>query len=138
MMTIHMKGSIVAGTMMAAAILVSLPTCTHDPVGIEGIDSLCFSSTVLPVLQTSCGMAGCHESGTGNNGFDPAGYETVVQYVDPGNPKRSSLYKVITDISGENMMPPGQPLTKNQRMFIELWILQGAHGRSTRPRSRDA
>jgi cytochrome c5 len=49
-----------------------------------------------------------------------------MQSVVPGDPRGSKLYQVITDIYGEEMMPPDRPLTKEQRSVIQVWIAQGA------------
>jgi len=69
-------------------------------------------------------MTGCHD-GT-EDGFLAADYESVMQSVVPGKPRSSKLYTVLIDIHGEDFMPPDQPLTKDQRMLIEIWIAQGA------------
>lgn len=105
--------------------LLYLPSCTHDPLGIEALDSVCFDKEIFPIIQTSCGKPGCHISGA-TEGFDASNYQSILNSVKPGDPRGSVLYKVITNINSENMMPPGQPLTKEQRMIIEVWIAQGA------------
>jgi hypothetical protein len=46
--------------------------------------------------------------------------------VKPGDPKGSKLYKIITDISSDNFMPPGHAISKEYRTLIEVWIAQGA------------
>jgi hypothetical protein len=78
------------------------------------------------MLQTSCGMTGCHGNGSAEEGFDVSSYETIMQSVTPGDPRTSTLYRVITDYNGETFMPPDQPLTREQRTIIQLWILQDA------------
>ncbi len=103
-----------------------LPSCVHEPLTLEGIDTVCFNTQVLPVLQTSCGMVGCHGNGSARGEFSVADYASVLEAVDPGNPSRSRLYRVLTDINGENMMPPNHPLAKPQRTLIAVWIAQGA------------
>jgi cytochrome c5 len=99
-------------------------SCTHDPVSLDSLDPVCFDTQVLPIMQTSCGMTGCHD-GT-SEGFNASGYEAIMQAVKPGDPRNSTLYKVITDVNGENMMPPDRPLTLEQRSIIQVWIAQGA------------
>lgn len=106
--------------------IVFTPSCTHEPVGIEELDTICFESQVFPMLQTSCGMTGCHGNGSAEEGFDVSSYETIMQSVTPGDPRTSTLYRVITDYNGETFMPPDQPLTREQRTIIQLWILQDA------------
>jgi mono/diheme cytochrome c family protein len=53
-----------------------------------------------------------------------------MEIVTPGDPHGSKLYKVITNINGENLMPPKQPLSKEQRTLIQIWIAQGAHNKT--------
>ena len=105
-------------------LLSSLPSCTHDPANLDALDTVCFDTQVMPYLQASCGTTGCHDGST--EGFSAADYQSVLQYVVPGDPRASKLYKVITDIQGENLMPPGSPLTKEVRTLIHVWIAQGA------------
>jgi hypothetical protein len=108
------------------SILLFLPSCTHDPIGIEELDTVCFDTRVFPIIQTSCGISGCHNGVSGEEGFDASNYESIMKAVTPGDPRGSTLYKVITDIHGEHMMPPDLPLNKEQRTLIQVWIAQGA------------
>jgi hypothetical protein len=101
-------------------------SCTHDPVDIALLDTVCFESQIFLLLQSSCGMNGCHTSGSYTRGFNITDYNSIVQSVKAGDPRHSKLYKIITDINSDNMMPPSQPLTKEQRTLIEVWIAQGA------------
>ncbi len=101
-------------------------SCTHDPVFINEMDTICFEKQILPVLQNSCGISGCHDAATAAEGFTASGYESIIQIVSPGDVHASKLYQVITDIWSENMMPPDRPLTLEQRTAIHLWIAQGA------------
>jgi hypothetical protein len=106
----------------------TLPSCTHDPVGIELLDSVYFDPTILGIIQPSCGAHGtmaCHSEWTGDFNINDHSSIIALAYT-PGNPKDSKLYQVITDINGENFMPPDQPLSKENRTLIEVWIAQGA------------
>jgi cytochrome c5 len=109
---------------VSVLVLSILPACHHESLLIEDLDTVCFYGQVLPVLQTSCGIAGCHDGS--QEGFLAANYGSVMQAVVPGDPRGSKLYQVITDINGEQMMPPDRPLTKDQRSVIQVWIAQGA------------
>ncbi len=106
--------------------ITSLISCKHDPIVPVDIDTVCFESQVLPVLQTSCGIQGCHDAATASEGFIAASYESVISYVSPNDPRGSFLYNVITDINAEHFMPPGRPLPQEQRTLIHIWIAQGA------------
>ena len=110
-------------TLLAGLVLFTT-ACTHDPVTISDLDTVCFQTQVLPILQTSCNISGCH--GFGGEGFSSANYSAVMQSVIPGNARKSPLYRVITNINGENMMPPDRPLSIEQRSIIQVWIEQGA------------
>jgi len=105
-------------------ILLILPACHHEPPLISDLDTVCFYGQVMPVIQTSCGISGCHDGS--EEGFLAASYQTIMVSVVPGDPRGSKLYQVITDINGENMMPPDRPITKDQRSIIQVWIAQGA------------
>jgi uncharacterized membrane protein len=103
-------------------------SCTHDPVNIELMDTVCFERQVLPIIQSSCRISGCHDAGTAESGFAATDYESIMSIVNAGSPRDSKLYKVITDINGENFMPPSpyKALGKESRTSIMVWIEQGA------------
>ncbi|NJK84622.1 MAG: hypothetical protein HC906_00200 [Bacteroidales bacterium] len=85
-----------------------------------------FRNTGLPVIQTSCGISGCHDAGTAEEGVTLRSYDDVIKLVTPGKPHESELYTVITNVNGTEFMPPDNPLTLEQRTIIRLWIAQGA------------
>jgi hypothetical protein len=104
--------------------------CKHDPVGIDQFDTVCFQTQILPIIQTSCGISGCHDGG---EEFSLSSYSSIMNIVKPGNAAKSRLYKVITEVNGGNMMPPDRPLTKDQRTTIMVWIEQGANNSTCTP-----
>jgi hypothetical protein len=106
--------------------LISFPSCTHEPVTIDELDTVCFNTQVLPLLQASCGTTGCHGSGEAEEDFSVSSYEMILQSVVPGDPRASDLYNAITGKHGQDMMPPDQPLSQAQRTTIQVWIAQGA------------
>jgi len=109
---------------VSAVLIYPLSSCTHDPENIDELDEVCFDTQVLPILKTSCGISGCHD-GTEEE-FPLTDYNSVIDLVNPGDPRGSKLYKIITDIKSDDMMPPDNPLTKTQRNIIQVWIMQGA------------
>ena len=111
-------------TWLPILFLAFLSSCTHEPENLEELDTVCFDTQVLPIIQTSCGITGCHDGST--EGFLATDYLSVMEAVTPGDPRASELYQVITEINGEDMMPPDRPLTKDQRTIIQVWIAQGA------------
>lgn len=99
-------------------------SCTNDPVNLDELDEICFDTQVLPILKTSCGISGCHT--LNDEHFSPDGYASVMEMVKPGDPRGSKLYRIITDIHSDDMMPPDNPLSRTQRNIIQVWIAQGA------------
>jgi len=106
-------------------LLILLPACSNDPVGIETLDPICFDTQVMPILETSC--LKCHDGST--EGFSMSNYTDVMNYVTAGNPRKSKLYQVITDVNSLNMMPPDHPVSQENRTIIEIWIAQGAQNK---------
>jgi hypothetical protein len=105
------------------ATLFWISSCTHMPV-IDNIPEVCFEKDVLPIFQNNCAIAGCHDGG-GESHFTLNSYVSIREGVVPGQPNSSRLYTAILG-SGENLMPPGKPLTLANRTIIRLWIEQGA------------
>ncbi len=112
--------------LLLISVFFSAVSCSHEPSLISDLDTVCFETQILPVMQTSCGITGCHSSAGGESGFVATNYSSIVEIVTPGNARKSKLYEVITTLYGENIMPPDRPLSKSQRMLIEVWIEQGA------------
>lgn len=116
-----------AGFVLCVVPLI-LPSCTHDPVGVDLLDKVCFAPTVMGIIQGSCGKMGtvnCHNGAI--EGWKISDTASIMDLVNtPGKPKRCKLYQVITDVNGENFMPPGHPISKEYRTLIEVWIAQGA------------
>jgi mono/diheme cytochrome c family protein len=88
----------------------------------------CFSRDILPVINSRCASAGCHDAITHEEGFVFSSYNTTMTAVKPGNPAESKLYKVITKTTGDDKMPPpGSPqLTVAEIDSIRAWISYGA------------
>jgi hypothetical protein len=102
-------------------------SCHNEPLLPAGIDTICFDSTILnSILLSSCATTDCHDSITAAGDFIATSYPYVMEAVKAGDAQGSKLYRVITDFNGDNFMPPGHPLTKDERMLIEIWIEQGA------------
>lgn len=104
--------------------------CRHEPIGLAQLDAVCFQSQILPIVQTSCGISGCHEGG---EVFSLTNYTDVKGIVSPGNAGKSKFYEVITAVNG-NLMPPAGPLSKEQRTLIMVWIQQGAGNTTCSPK----
>lgn len=89
-------------------------------------DTVYFQNTVLPLLNSSCAMSGCHDAVTHKEGVNLTTYSTIMSTggVKAGKPGSSKLYQVIAD----NSMPPkpATAFTQAQKDIISKWITQGA------------
>jgi hypothetical protein len=89
-------------------------------------DTVYFQNTVLPLLNSSCAMSGCHDATTHKEGINLSTYASIMATggVKAGNPNNSKLYSVILN----NSMPPrpSAPFTQAQKDIISKWIAQGA------------
>jgi len=102
-------------------VFIVFNSCTHEPDYLnEFNDTICFSSQVLPLLQNTCGTSGCHDASTASGGFVPANYENIVRFVKAGSPRESKLYVVTSNIRGEHLMPPENPLSARGLKIIKL------------------
>jgi hypothetical protein len=82
----------------------------------------------LEVLSPSCGTVACHSTTSNISGyaFDTidASREALRRLVQPGNPDRSRLIRIIRDRS----MPPDAPMSDLDVALLEDWIAAGAEG----------
>ncbi len=99
-------------------------SCTHV-ANIANIPEVCFTGDVLPIFVNNCAMAGCHD-GYGETRLTLNNYADISNIVTPGNPDASRGYQTIIAKTGQNMMPPNQPLSLTNRTIIRVWIEQGA------------
>jgi hypothetical protein len=121
-MKIH-KIPVFLAVITIASIFLWFSSCKHD-LGIPaGTPEICFDSLVMPIFTTNCSIQDCH-NGTGE-ASSLTSFEEISAGVTPYNPDKSQIYIHITG-GGEGLMPPGQPLSIDNRTIIRLWILQGA------------
>jgi len=104
---------------------------TTDPGGITcDPDTVYFQNDILPLLQSSCGIAGCHDPGTAEDDVILTDYQNIIQTgeIVPGNPEESEVYENITEDDPDKIMPPppNEPLSSEQISMIRTWIEQGA------------
>lgn len=103
----------------------SISSCTNTTDAFSNLDTVCFEKDVLPIFQTNCAISGCHDGSSEE--FQLTDYNSIREKVKPNNAKESEVYSAITDTWGEFMPPsPRQPLSKEQRTLIYVWIQQGA------------
>lgn len=102
--------------------LIIISSCSHEG-DVSQLDPVSYTASIAPIMTGNCSMTGCHDGG---EEFSLNGYSNVMAFVTPGDSKGSELYTVLST-SLERMPPqPANPLTKQQRTLIDVWILQGA------------
>lgn len=121
--------------------LLILASCKHEiPVQVIespvsggeqscSADTVYFQNKVLPLINSSCAMSGCHDAITHKDGVNLTTYGNIMATggVRPGNPANSKLYKVLNETGGDRMPPPpAAAFTQLQKDIIYKWIQQGA------------
>lgn len=117
-----------------ATIEIWIRDTTFTEPGPGGIpcdpDTIYFQNTILPLLQSSCGIIGCHDPGTATEGIILTSYDYIMNsdVITPGNPQNSELYEKITEDNPDKVMPPAPnaPLNAQQKDAVFKWIQQGA------------
>ena len=104
--------------------MLPLVGCEHegDPLKEEAVS---YKDDIAPIIAGNCSSTGCHD------GVEEGSYGTYYQLmgiVTPGDSKGSELYTITTSSFDFVRMPPRprDPLTKQQRTLIDIWIGQGA------------
>lgn len=96
-------------------------------------DTVYFQNKVLPLINSSCAMAGCHDAISHEDGVNLSSYAKILATggVKPGNPAGSKLYTVLNKSGNDRMPPPpAAGFTQAQKDIIYKWILQGAKNNS--------
>jgi hypothetical protein len=144
-----MAGRVVAAG-LAMLTLVGAAGCggtvrspTEPAGGSVGAPALAFSQIQAGIFTPSCAKSGCHASSAASGGLvleaglsygqivgRPAQEDAQLDYVRPGNPEASYLFKKVRgdpDISGNRMPRDGPPfLTPQQIAGLAAWIQAGA------------
>ncbi len=110
-------------------------TCepTTESVECQPLYAVDFDEVQARTLGPSCSINGrsCHASEGARAGLVytdvDTSYASLVSsgMVVPGQPECSVLMQRL-DASGSRVMPPGRPLSEEERCVIRLWIAQGA------------
>jgi uncharacterized membrane protein len=125
-----------------AALIISLTVvinaCKHEapvlPVDATPLpgtvlnNGVCFQSEILPLFQSNCAKAGCHDAITHEKDLVLDSYANILKRkIVPGNADASKIYKVLFE-TGKNKMPaaPNADLTPVQKALIGKWINEGA------------
>ena len=106
-------------------------TTTGGVNGTPQIDTICFAQDIMPIIQSSCAIkpatgVGCHD-GSGGEARALTNYNSLLTYINKGNPLHSKIYTVLSG-SGEDKMPPSpyNALNTDQINNFKTWLTQGA------------
>ena len=90
----------------------------------EPLPGVSFQEEILPILQASCAVPGCHAAPNPRKGLN---LETYADFKNGNvfNPGDSNGSEVIRRIDGGGM-PPGAPLAEEQIQLFKDWIDEGA------------
>lgn len=96
---------------------------TNPGNGISTTDTVSFQSEVLPLYQSYCGSAGCHNASSSKEGVVLTDYFNIMKGIRANSPSSSKYYTVI----GGKMPPRNSPqLSSVQMATILKWINQSA------------
>ena len=103
----------------------SIPTIKDNPCSS---DTVYFRNVILPLIQSSCAMASCHDVNSGGERKPLVSYTTIMSIVVAGSSSSSQLYRKLSETDPQDRMPPApnSPLTQAQKDLIKKWIDQGA------------
>ena len=109
---------------LSSLAIIVVNSCKHSDI-ISGKDlrTVYFDKEILPIFITQCDGSGCH--GGNNKRRDFTTYKGIKTDITPGQPYNSKIYTTIIGVY-LNSMPPGKPISENQRTLIKVWIEQGA------------
>jgi hypothetical protein len=87
-----------------------------------------FTTDILPILNSSCALSGCHDAVTAEHGIILSSYEQIIasNVIEPFDLSESDLYEAITETDEDEIMPPSGRLDNEVIVKIAQWILQGA------------
>ena len=104
-------------------LLFAAGACRREP-DVSGIPEVTYQNDISRIMSGNCAFPDCH-----GGGESPAlnTYEGVSGTVEPGDARKSELYRVITGRSSTIMPPSGYPdVSEADVKLIYIWIQQGA------------
>lgn len=92
---------------------------------------ICFTRDILPIFNSNCALAKCHDSETREEELDLSNYKGITRKdFKPGNPEETKIFKVIVGEDGydddDRMPPPPMNLLPPEQIdLIYRWIKEG-------------
>ncbi len=124
---------------VVAYLLLWLGGCTHEP-GVYydntpqvsnqcSSDTIYFQNDILPLLNSTCAISGCHDAVTGKERIVLTDYAAVMKTggINLQNPAESKIYRVLSKGGDDRMPPPPASAWRaEQQNALLTWIGQGA------------
>ncbi len=110
-------------------VVVVIPPDTVDTTGVPcSADTVYFQNQILPLLNSSCALSGCHNVQSHKEGVITTDYAHIMQNVKAFNLNQSKIYTSIITTSADDRMPPppAAAFTTDQKNLVKKWIEQGA------------
>ena len=113
----------------AILILFSATGCYYDNMkdlypatNACNTDSVKYSTTIQPLLQSNCAFSGCHDAGSASAGVNLSNHAGAQAIATNGR-----LLGVVTHSSGFSPMPKnGNKLSDCAILQIQKWVADGA------------
>ncbi len=105
------------------------PESSFNGTTVSGANNgICFESDILPLFQSNCAKAGCHDAASHQGDYILDSYTNIIKKgLAPGNATGSKIYKVLFETGNDKMpQPPNPDLTASQKILIGQWINEGA------------
>ncbi len=84
-----------------------------------------FTGDIVPILNSSCNITGCHSTGAKLPDLTEVNaYNSLTGFINTGDPQSSELYLWMTGKKGTPM--PVSGINKDYNALILAWIKQGA------------
>ena len=120
----------VSGCIVLFACRHIIPTPDQSVVGGDNLgSSFCFNTDILPIFNTKCANAGCHDAITKAKGYQLDSYDNIMlKDIRPYDATGSKLYTILFVTDSSRKMPPNgfAQLTATEKSIIGRWINQGA------------
>ena len=127
------------GALALVYVLFTLGSCTHPPGIYYGnkptesphcsSDTVYFQNDILPLLNSTCAVSGCHDAATGKHNVVLTDYAAVMKTggINVQNPAESKIYRVLGKGGDDRMPPPpAAAWSAEQQQALLTWIGQGA------------
>lgn len=135
-----MKQSFQYGLLLFATYwILIIVGCKHKPIQPDytnaplvesdncSSDTVYFQNQILPLFVSNCALSGCHDANSASEGIILNSYANIMNTgeIRAGNARNSKAVEVLTE-TGDDLMPPGNPLSAEQIQLITDWVNQGA------------